>query len=156
MDEIYVIEERPKLVVGMRRKGHYREIAEMLPQLYKYAVSKGAIVSEHPMFIWHETSKADAQEADKSGNADIEVCIPIAERIPETKTFKCYELSGGKMAKMLHKGPYETCESTYDKLFAWIEKNRKMITGPIREAYLNDPKQVGINETLTEIYAPIN
>jgi effector-binding domain-containing protein len=46
-------------------------------------------------------------------------------------------------------------DQTYENLFKWIEKNGKIITGPTREVYINDPNEVGIEETLTEIYAPI-
>ncbi len=60
------------------------------------------------------------------------------------------------MAKIIHKGPYEACAPTYEKLYTWIEQNGKTITGPVREVYLNDPREVGIEEALTEIYAPIN
>ena len=59
------------------------------------------------------------------------------------------------MAKIVHKGPYDQCESTYNKVFAWIEKNGKQIAGPSREAYLNDPNEVGLDEALTVIYIPI-
>ncbi|GAH06344.1 unnamed protein product, partial [marine sediment metagenome] len=36
------------------------------------------------------------------------------------------------------------------------EKNNKRIIGPIREVYLNDPREVGPEETITEIYVPID
>jgi hypothetical protein len=34
MTEIKIVEEKPQLVAGMRRRGHYKEIAKMLPSLY--------------------------------------------------------------------------------------------------------------------------
>jgi len=37
-----------------------------------------------------------------------------------------------------------------------LKKNNKRITGSIREVYLNYPREVGPEETLTEIYAPID
>lgn len=156
MEEISVIKEEPKLVVGMRRVGHYKDISVMLPQLFGYAFGQNARIAGPPMFLWHEKSVEDALRADQEGNADIEICIPIAERIPETDEIKCYELPGGEMAKIIHKGPYEDCGPVYERLFAWIEKNGKMLSGPIREAYLNDPREVGPEEILTVIYAPID
>ena len=59
------------------------------------------------------------------------------------------------MARIVHKGPYEECGPTYEKLFAWIKENNKKIVGPTREVYLNDPKDVSPEEILTEILAPI-
>jgi AraC family transcriptional regulator len=156
MYEISIVDERPRLVVGTRKRGHYKEIAVMLPQLFEYAISQNARIAGPPMFLWHESSVEEARKADLDGNADIEVCVPIAEKIPETERFRCYELPGGKMAKIRHKGPYEASERAYEELFAWMKENGKELAGPIREAYLNDPREVGPEETLTVIYAPIS
>jgi effector-binding domain-containing protein len=155
MIDIEVVEEGPQLVAGMRRKGHYREIAVMLPALFEYIISRGARIAGPPLFLCHERSVEEARKADEAGNADIEVCVLIAEKIPENDEVKCYELSGGKMAKIVHKGPYEACEPTYERLFAWLLENGLKLTGPIREAYLNDPREVAPEEILTIVYAPI-
>lgn len=156
MFEITIVEEKPKLVVGMRRRAHYKEIARMLPHLFEYALSHGARIAGPPMFLWHEKSVEEAQNADQEGNADVEVCVPIAKKIPETDAIKCYELPSGKMAKIVHKGPYEASGPAYEKLFTWIEENGKKLSGPIREAYMNDPREVGPEEILTVIYAPVS
>ena len=50
MAEITVVDEKPQLVAGMRRKGRYREIAEMLASLFEYAMSYKAIIVGHPFF----------------------------------------------------------------------------------------------------------
>ena len=156
MIEITVIEEKPQLVVGMRRRGHYRDIAEMIPTLFKYAVGHGAKIVGHPFFIYHESSSEEAKRADEAGNAEIEVCVPIAEKIPENGGMTCYELSGGRMARTVHKGPYQECESTYTRLFDWLQENDYQIAGPIREGYANDPREVAPEEILTIIYVPIS
>ena len=139
----------------MRKQGKYELIAQLLPQVYEYAVSHGAQFTGHPIFVCHETCAKDAMKADQEGTADVEIAVPISQDIEETEDIKCYNLPGGTMAKTIHKGPYEQCTSTYEKLFAWIKQNGKTITGPIREVYLNDPREVGMEEALTEIYAPI-
>lgn len=122
MNEITIVEEKPQLVAGMRRIGHYKEIARMLPALFEYAISQRAVIAGPPLYIMHEKSIEEALKADEAGNADIEVCVPIAERIPETDEIRCYELSGGKMARVIHKGPYEASAQVYERLFAWIRK----------------------------------
>lgn len=155
MEEITVVDVKPQLVAGIRKKGYYREIAELLPKLYEYATKKGAKFTAPPIFVCHETAE-EAMEADKTGTAYVEVAAPIAEKIEETEEIKCYTLLGGKMAKIIHKGPYDKCETAYNKIFAWIDKNGKKIAGPTREVYLNDPREVGLEEALTEIYIPIN
>ena len=88
-------------------------------------------------------------------NADLEVVAPIARKAEGTDEIRCYQVPGGKMARIVHKGPYDACNPTYDKLFAWIGENGMKICGPIREMYLNDPREVGMEEALTEIHAPV-
>jgi effector-binding domain-containing protein len=156
MNEVTIVEEKPQLVAGMRRRGHYKEIAKMFPALFGYIVSRDAIIVGPPLYLWHEKSVEEALKADEAGNADIEVCVPIAKKVPENNEIKCYEISGGKMAKITHKGPYEESVSVYERLFAWLEENGCKLTGSIREAYLNDPKEVAPEEILTIIYAPIS
>jgi effector-binding domain-containing protein len=154
LEEVTVVDVKPQLVAGIRKRGYYREIAELLPRLYEYSAKKGAEFTAPPVFVCHETPE-DAMEADKTGNALVEVAAPIAARIEETEEIKCYTLPGGKMAKIIHKGPYDKCEPAYNKVFAWIEEKGRRIIGPTREVYLNDPREVGIEEALTEIYVPI-
>ena len=129
----------------------------MLPELYEYeyAASHGVKFTGPPIFVCHEKTVEDVMKADQEGNADIELALPILNVVKETDDIKCYDLPGGIMAKIIHKGPYEKCASTYEKLYTWIEQNEKTISGPTREVYLNDPHEVGIEEALTEIYAPI-
>jgi len=40
MEEVTVVEVKPQLVAGIRKRGHYREIAELLSRLYEYATKK--------------------------------------------------------------------------------------------------------------------
>ncbi|MDQ1262537.1 MAG: hypothetical protein QG575_1718 [Euryarchaeota archaeon] len=155
MIDISVVDEKPQLVAGMRRRGHYRVIAEMIPALFEYAINHGAIIAGPPLYICHEKSVKDAFKADEAGNADIEVCVPIAAKIPESDVVMCYVLPGGKNAQIVHKGPYEACVPAYERLFAWLEENGLKLNGPIKEAYMNDPREVAPEEILTIIHAPI-
>ncbi len=145
----------PQLVLGMRKRGPYRSIAVMLPEICQFAAQNGIQMIGSPMFICHEMSPEEAMKADKENNADVEVVVPIAQRGKETEEITCYELPAAKMAKILHKGPYQKETATYLKLFAWLEKNKKTVVGPMREIYLNDPHEVPEEELLIEIYAPI-
>jgi effector-binding domain-containing protein len=158
MNEITIEKVEAQKVIGMRKKGRYQElIPGMLQQLYPYIMKFGNdICCGPPMFICHETCVEEVMEADKTGTADVEVAIPISKNIDETEDMKIYDLPGGKMAKVVHKGPYNEMDQAYEQLFKWIEQNKKSITGPAREVYLNDPNEVGVENTLTEIYAPID
>lgn len=154
MSEVTIEEVKEQLVVGMRKRGTYAEIGPMIVKVYQYAVAYNAQVQGRPTFVCHETPK-QAMKANEESSADVEVAVPVAQKIEGTDEIACYTLPGGQMARIVHKGPYETCATTYKQLFAWIAEHRKKIVGPTREVYLNDPRKIPPEEILTEIYAPI-
>lgn len=155
MDKIAIVDVKPQLILGMRKIGGYEEIAPMIQKLCEFAASKNIEMIGPPIFVCHEITVEEAMEAYEQKNADVEVAIPILKCIERTDEAKCYELPGGKMANIVHKGPYEDCTSTYEKLYAWLEDKHKKLVGPTREIYLNDPREVSPEEILTDIYAPI-
>jgi effector-binding domain-containing protein len=155
MSEIEIVEVQPQLVLGMRRRGKYELIGEMIPMLFHFAFSNGIPIQGPPVFVCHETTFEDAERAEREGSADVEVALPISGYIEDTGDIKCYELSGGTMAKILSKGPYEECGPAYERLYSWIAENGKRVSGPLREVYLNDPNEVPPSEIITEIYAQI-
>jgi effector-binding domain-containing protein len=153
--DITLIDIPPQNVLGIRKKGHYRDIAVLLPKLCEYMFSKGIGIAGMPMFLCHETGKEEAIAADAAGNADIEVAVPVIGNPEGNGEIRHYTIPGGKMARTFHRGPYEACEPTYLALFTWICEHNLQISGPIRELYHNDPNEVKPEEILTEILAPV-
>lgn len=100
------------------------------------------VITGPPVFICHEISPELVIEANDKGTAVVEVAWPVSGTIKTTKEMNVYELSKGKMTHIIHYGPYESCESTYLKLFDWIKEKGFRISGPIREVYPNDPREV--------------
>jgi AraC family transcriptional regulator len=153
--EITLVEVPPLLVAGIRRKGSYEKIPLMIGELAEFIVRKEIGPAGPPIYLWHEKSVEDAFRADAAGDADIEVVFPVTGRTRVEGDISTYELHGGLMARVLHKGPYQESTHTYERLFAWLESEGKKITGPVREIYLNDPREVAPDEILTEILAPV-
>jgi len=154
MEEVTVVDVKPQNVLGMRKKGRYSDIPALLGKLCDYPGAMPAF-SGPPVFVCHEMSPEEAEKANKDGTADVEIAMPVSKKIKAAGEIKYYELPGGKMAKIVYKGPYAKCAPAYEKLFTWIGKNKKRIAGPTREVYLNDPREVSEADLLTEIYAPI-
>jgi AraC family transcriptional regulator len=59
--------------------------------------------------------------ANEEVTATLDGAWPVSGIVKGNREMKVYELHGGKMVHTIHKGPYESCELTYLKLFAWIE-----------------------------------
>jgi effector-binding domain-containing protein len=155
MEEILVVEVPPLQVLGMRERGKYEKIPGMIMNIIQYAMEKGITVSGPPIFVMHETSREEAMKADQEGTADIEIAWPVEGTAAGKGAIRRYILAGGTMAKLVHRGPYEACGPAYQRLFSWIDQNKKRIAGPIREVYPNDPREVAPDEIMTEIYIPI-
>jgi AraC family transcriptional regulator len=155
MEEITVVEVPPQTVIGLRRRGRYDQIPRMLMELVSFAMERGVQIVGPPVFLCHEATSEDVMRANEEGTADVEVAFPIQGTVEPEGTITPYTLPGGRMAKIIHRGPYDACEPAYARLFLWIEQNGQQITGPIREVYPNDPREVPEDEILTEIYAPI-
>ncbi len=159
MADVKKVKLKSQIVLGIREIGSYTIIPELIKKIYPYTKSRSIDIGGPAIFICHETAE-QAMTADKQGKADVEVCVPIKERIKIDAEgmelgIACYEIPGGTFAKTTHKGPYEQCKTTYNEIFNWIYENRYRITGPTREYYLNNPKEVKPEEIKTEIYAPI-
>ncbi|HOX36122.1 MAG TPA: GyrI-like domain-containing protein [Methanoregulaceae archaeon] len=155
MDEITIVDLPDQKVLGMTKKGNYTLIPQMLMTVYEFTEKKKIAIAGPPVFVCHETSPESVKEANEKGTATVEIAWPIAGAAKGGRGIKAYTLPGGKMVRTIHRGPYETCEPTYLKLFAWIAEKGLTISGPIREVYPNDPRTVKPEEILTEIYVPV-
>lgn len=153
--EVQIVDVKPQTVLGIRKRGKYDMIPQMLGEIVQFAMARGVPLSGMPTFVCHENGPEEVERANAAGNADVEVAFPVAHRVEGSGDIKCYTLPGGKMARIVHKGAYKDCGPTYERLFAWMVQNGKMMNGPVRELYLNDPRVVPESELLTEIYAPI-
>jgi AraC family transcriptional regulator len=155
MEEITLIDVSDQTVLGIRRTGHYRLIPELLMELAVYIMGNNIPVTGMPTFVMHENSPEGAMKADEEGTADVEVAFPVPPGTTPGPGMNVYTLPGGRMARTFHKGPYEECEPAYMALFAWLREQGLSITGPMREMYHNDPREVPPEEILTEILAPV-
>jgi len=156
MDEITIVELQDQRVLGMTRKGNYSLIPELLMKVLEFTEKKKIAIAGPPVFICHETSPEAVKEANGKRTAVVEIAWPVTGDIKGSRAIKTYDLPGGKMVHTVHRGPYETCEPTYARLFSWIAEKGLSISGPIREVYPNDPRAVQPEEILTEIYVPVN
>lgn len=155
MEEITIIHVPPQQVIGIKKTGTYQLIPELLMKVYEFTVEKKIIIAGMPTAIYHETSPDAVREANEKGTAIVEAVWPVSGTLKGSGEIKVYELPGGNMVRTLHRGPYETLESTYLTLFSWIEKRHLQITGPIREMYYNNPNEVKPEEIMTEIMIPV-
>jgi effector-binding domain-containing protein len=94
---------------------------------------------------------------------DVEIGIPLkapasalrALAEAEAGELGASELPGGQVAITVHRGSYDNLSKTYDALHDWIhDQGRDEGPGPW-ESYVDDPGEVGIDETKTEVIWPL-
>ncbi len=92
---------------------------------------------------------------DEESDGDIEIGFPVATPFPGSGEVQGRELPAMTVASTVHRGPYDEVGPAYHTLQGWIQEHGHEIVGPPRELYLNDPREAGEDETLTEIQFPI-
>ena len=155
INKVIIVQVKPQKVLGYKKIGSYNQIGPMTYKLIEYLQNtSGIYFAGAPIYVFHEDFEHCNQISDR-GKAQLEMCIPIFGNTDVDEPFEIYELPAAKMAKIVHKGHYLEGKKTYQILFAWIKENGYTITGPKREAYLNDPRMTKPEDILIEFYAPI-
>ncbi len=155
MRSILTVDAPTQKVLGIRRTGRYEEIGPMIKELSSFIEREKITVIGPPAYICHEESLKAVHAAAEAGNADIEVAFPFEGEGKGRGDISAYELPGGKMARIIHMGPYRELPETYQELFKWLGDNHLTITGPVREVYINNPETTEEDLLVTWIYAPI-
>lgn len=124
-------------------------------QVVRHLTENRIQIAGPPIFLCHECSPDFVKEANAAVTARVEVAWPVTGPAVGSGEIRRYVLPGGRMVRTVHRGPYETCEGTYQAAFAWMKKKSLAISGPIREVYPNDPREIPPEEILTEIYIPV-
>lgn len=103
-----------------------------------------------PVAIWHDP---EYKETDVDGEAGWYLQKPVepAGRV------KVYQLPACTAASIIHAGSFQTLNSSYTALAAWIDSNGYSPAGPARELYLKIGQQVRHDDEsyITEIQIPV-
>jgi effector-binding domain-containing protein len=133
-------------------------IFEAIPQgfasVFAYLEQVGATPTGIPFTLFHEFP--DGETA-----GEISLCVPIDADLSaaeQTKTIgiSTFNVDGGAVASILHKGSYASMDSSYATIAAWIHERGHRVIGASREIYLNNPADVAESDLLTEIQWPID
>lgn len=85
---------------------------------------------------------------------DIEIGFPVAHKIADKGEIHASEFPGGKLASVMHVGPYDQVGPAYDILTKWVKDHGYEATGVAYELYYSEPT-VPPEETRTEIVFPL-
>jgi len=88
-------------------------------------------------------------------NYDVEVGFPIAETVAEKDGMLMSKTYEGKAVVATHKGSHRSLDTTYGKMFAFMDKHTLAFTGTFYDCYLTDPATTQTKEMLTKVIVPV-
>lgn len=120
----------------------YSELAVLMEKYRLYRVGP-------MMAVYH-----DWYEDFDYGNADIEVCVPVAGSAPQCPHLR--EYGNFPAVTILHKGAYDKTPESYAVALKWIAENGLTYLGPATEKYIIDNTSTGLEENyVTELILPV-
>jgi len=86
---------------------------------------------------------------------DVEVGFPLAEAVAEKDGMFMSKTHEGKAVVATHKGSHRSLNTTYGKMFAFMDEQSLAFTGTFYDCYLNDPAATASKELLTKVIVPV-
>ncbi|MFX0102390.1 MAG: GyrI-like domain-containing protein [Candidatus Hodarchaeota archaeon] len=121
-------------------------IGKTYGEIFHYLGEIGEEAAGMPFVAYHNLDMQDL---------DVEIGVPVSKVLGEKGDIKAGEMAAGKYATCLHVGPYSEIEPAYNALSKWIGDNGFEATGVAYEVYLNDPREVGMENAETRILLPL-
>jgi DNA gyrase inhibitor GyrI len=82
-----------------------------------------------------------------------ELMVPVSEAISDPpQGLRSGRSPSGRAVRVVHAGPHETMDETYDDLSTFIEDKQIAVREVVIERFMNDPRTTAGTDLLTEIY----
>ena len=151
MDEpIELVELQPRRALTVRRKmpqsGLGTFFMEVFPRLRKTIVGQGATPSGAPFARYYNSDPAAF---------DTEAGIPFTGTVTAADGARVATLPGGRAAKTIHIGSYETLSKEYRRIEAWCEEHGYRVGEGPWESYVDDAATTPHDKLRTEVFWPL-
>lgn len=147
---IEIVELQPRRALTVRRTLPQSELGaffmELFPRLRTALVEKGARPSGPPFARYYNSDPAAF---------DTEAGIPFTGTVTAATGTRVTTLPGGRAAKTVHVGSYETLSQEYRRMEAYLEEHGLRGADGPWESYVDDAATTPRDKVRTEVYWPL-
>lgn len=141
--DILLVHTVDTYIVSVREHIAIRNFGTLIGKAFDKLLKTGATCVGPPLTVYHSP-------VSNPEDTDLEVGFPVR---PEDKYTRI--LVGCVCASGLHSGDYALLYKAHKQIAGWIRLKGYTISGPPFEVYLNDPREVPVEELLTQVYFPV-
>ncbi|HYO84752.1 MAG TPA: GyrI-like domain-containing protein, partial [Bryobacteraceae bacterium] len=148
--DVVIKEVAPQWIASVRATiPNYQSVGALYGEVFGLLGQKGC-PGGLPVALWHDP---EYKESDVDGEAGVYLQKPVepAGRV------NVYVLPACTVASTIHAGAFQTLNSSYRAVAAWMGANGYLPAGPARELYLKLGEQVRQDDEsyITEIQIPV-
>lgn len=150
---VEVKELPPMQILFLRHLGPYSQVGATWGRLMSWAGPRGLLGPQMKIIgIVHDDPDVTPPE-----KLRYDAGVTVSRTVRPEGEFGVLELPGGRYAVAMHKGPYETLGSTYQRLYGgWLPKSGfELRDSPAFEQYLNSPQNSRPEDLVTLIHVPV-
>ncbi len=136
-EEVEIKEVASQPVLSIRTRIPLTEISEFLGgafgEMFPYLFQMGARPAGPPLTIYYDPEFSEE-------GMDMEVCVPVDRVLEPAGRIESRMLEGGRMASIMHAGPYDEVGRAYEALGAYLKEKGLEGAGAPREVYIVGPE----------------